>query len=112
VFQLKHGVEAVYRYTAAVELLMLLVTFAFRLHGSRYHQPNSSYLRANSLSLTSTRAGSGSGNSISESATPNLEEWALLSILAGAGVCEEDTYGVKVRTFIDGTYLNVVSLVG
>jgi hypothetical protein len=103
VFQLKHGVEAVYRYIAAVELLMLLVIFAFRLHGSRCHQPNSSYLRVNSLSLISTRAGSGSGNSISESATPNLEEWALLSILAGAGVCEEDTYGVKVRTFIDGT---------
>jgi hypothetical protein len=85
--------------------------FAFRLHGSRCLQPNFSYLPVNSLSLISIRAGSGGGNSISESATPNLEEWALLSILAGAGVCEEDTYGVKVRTFIDGTYVRVVSLV-
>ena len=42
--------------------------------------------------------------SIMDSSTPNLEEWALLALLAGAGVCEEDTYGINVRTFIDGTY--------
>ena len=49
---------------------------------------------------------------IPDSATPNLEEWALLSLLAGAGVCEEDTYGVKVRTFIDGICFYAVGGIG
>lgn len=48
--------------------------------------------------------GAAAVGSIMDSSTPNLEEWALLALLAGAGVCEEDTYGINVRTFIDGTY--------
>lgn len=48
--------------------------------------------------------GAATVGSIMDSSTPNLEEWALLALLAGAGVCEEDTYGINVRTFIDGTY--------
>ena len=48
-------------------------------------------------------SGVGNGGAVFENTAPNLEEWALLAILAGAGVCEEDTYGVRVRTFIDGT---------
>ena len=52
----------------------------------------------------SATCGVGNGGAIFENTAPNLEEWALLAILAGAGVCEEDTYGIRVRTFIDGTY--------
>ena len=47
-------------------------------------------------------SGVGNGGAVFENTAPNLEEWALLAILAGAGVCEEDTYGIRVRTFIDG----------
>ena len=58
------------------------------------------------------RNNSNSTVSIPESATPNLEEWALLALLVGAGVCEEDTYGVKARTFIDGICLYAVGGIG
>ena len=58
------------------------------------------------------RSHNSSSASIAESSTPNLEEWALLALLAGAGVCEEDTYGVKVRTFIDGICLYAVGGIG
>jgi hypothetical protein len=34
-------------------------------------------------------------NMLVDSLTPNLEEWSLLALLVGAGVCDEDTYGNK-----------------
>jgi Ca2+-binding EF-hand superfamily protein len=50
--------------------------------------------------------------SIAEGQIPNLEEWALLALLAGAGVCSEDTYGVRVRQFVDGICLYAVGGIG
>lgn len=40
-----------------------------------------------------------------ESQLPNLEEWACLSCLFGAINAEDDSYGVKVNSFLQG-YLN------
>jgi Ca2+-binding EF-hand superfamily protein len=33
---------------------------------------------------------------------PNLEEWASLSVLVNADVCEGDIYGVRLKDFIEG----------
>lgn len=40
--------------------------------------------------------------------TPNIEEWALLSCLAGAIVAEGDTYGVRIAKLIEGLCFQIV----
>jgi Ca2+-binding EF-hand superfamily protein len=40
-------------------------------------------------------------------ALPNLEEWAILAVLVGAGRYEDDVYGVHAKEFIEGVCAHV-----
>lgn len=40
--------------------------------------------------------------SVNETQLPNLEEWASLTVLVNADVCEGDIYGVRLKDFLEG----------